>query len=148
MFVPERSIMPLGGPEAYKTFQFAAPIGTHFRKAGCREVRCEAYENGWRSRVEAMAPNVLYAVTHSGRKYRTDHVAKGETWLVFEAGQPCFRASTHRIRIERDFTYLVRDGDWRGNPYGTDPYRHTKPELWVEQFAEHQQKIADRVERG
>jgi hypothetical protein len=42
---------------------------------------------------------------------------------------------------------VVRGGDWRGNPTG---YRrqHVNGEDWRDDFGEHQQNVADRIERG
>jgi hypothetical protein len=66
---------------------------------------------------------------------------------VFEAGQPCFPpAST--APLARPELYVVRDGDRRGNPRGTKARLHQRPELWQEDFAEHQQTLADAQQRG
>jgi hypothetical protein len=140
--------MPLMEAAAYKTYHVATPLETHFRAASCAEVRCEKYEHGWGLRVEAHPEQMIYTATHCGRRYRVEQVAEGETWLVFEPGQPCFAASTHRIKVDRPEIYLVTDGDWRGNPYGTDPYRHTRADWWVEDFAIHQDRIAHAVQQG
>lgn len=139
---------PLMPPHAYKTYAVVAPLGTHFRPATCAEVDCPHYLGGWRVRVEALAPNLLHAARNSGRKYVEQHVAEGETWLVFEAGQPCFKAGEHRTRIDRPELYVVRDGDHRGNPRGTKARLHQRPEHWLEDFSEHQTKINDAITRG
>ncbi|TVZ96523.1 hypothetical protein [Streptomyces sp. BK340] len=141
-------IQPQMGAEAYKTYSIVAPPSTHFRKATCAETDCPDYLNGWRVRVEGLEPEMVHAAKTSGRKYNEVRIAEGETWLYFEAGQPCFRASEHRLRLDRPELYLVRDGDWRGNPRGTKTRMHQRPELWVEDFGEHQQNIADQIERG
>ena len=70
----------------------------------------------------------------------------GLTEFTFEAGQTCF--VEHRVPLEREPLYVVRDGDWRGNPRGTAPRIHTRPDDWVDDFAEHQQRLADRFEQG
>ena len=142
-------IQPLMGPESYKTYEMRSPLSTHFRPATCAEANCTYYRDGFQVRVEGLAPKVLHAVQHSGRKYTVQKVAEGETYLAFEAGQPCLRASLHRVRIEdRPPLYVVRDGDWRGNPRGTKARLHQRPEDWVEDFATHQQAIADEIEKG
>jgi hypothetical protein len=133
---------------AYKTFQIVAPVSTHWRPASCAEVGCADHVNGWRVRVEGLDPQMLHAAKTSGRKYSELRVADGETWLVYEAGQPCFRSSQHRKRIDRPELYLVRDGDHRGNPRGTRVRQHIKPDHWVENFAEHQQGLADAHQKG
>lgn len=141
-------IQPLMGAAAYKTYEVVSPLSTHFRPATCAEVDCPHYVNGWRVRVEALTPDLLHAARNSGRKYVEQPVAEGETWLVFEAGQDCFKASQHRTRMDRQPLYVVRDGDWRGNPRGTKARLHQRPDHWVEDFAEHQQKLADEIEKG
>jgi hypothetical protein len=142
-------IQPLMGAEAYKTYEMRAPLSTHFRPATCAEANCTYYRDGFQVRVEGLAPQVLHAVQNSGRKYSVQKVAEGETYLAFEAGQPCLRASLHRVRIEdRPPLYIVRDGDFRGNPRGTRARQHLNPQFWVEDFATHQQAIADEIEKG
>lgn len=144
LFRPE----PLMPSHAYKTYAVVAPIGTHFRQGTCAEANCEHYLNGWKVRVENLTPDLLHAAKTSGRKYTEQRVAEGETWLVFEAGQPCFRESQHRVRIDRPPLYVVRDGDHRGNPLKTKARVHHNPANWVEDFAEHQQRIADEIAKG
>ncbi|WP_181787209.1 hypothetical protein [Streptomyces phytophilus] len=139
---------PLMGAGAYKTYEMRSPLSTHFRRGTCAEAQCPQYLNGWRVRVEALTPDLLHAARTSGRKWVEQHVAEGETYLLFEAGQPCFRADQHRIRVERPPLYVVRDGDYRGNPRGTRGRQHLNPAHWVEDFAEHQQTLADEIEKG
>jgi len=140
-------VQPLMGPQAYKTYEMRSPLPTHYRAATCAEADCTYYRDGFQVRVEGLAPQVLHAVQHSGRKYTVQKVADGETYLAFEPGQPCLRASLHRVRIDRPPLYVVRDGDWRGNPTGRGR-QHTSPEDWVEDFATHQQAIADEIKKG
>ena len=133
---------------AYKTYEMRSPLSTHFRPATCAEVQCPHYLNGWRVHLEALTPDLQEAARKSGRRYREEHVAEGQTYLVFEAGQPCFRVSEHRKRLERPPLYIVRDGDHRGNPRGTKARLHQNPANWVEDFATHQQAIADEIKKG
>jgi hypothetical protein len=98
--------------------------------------------------IEALTPDLVEAARKSGRRYREEHIAEGQTYLVFDAGQPCFRASQHRARVDRPPLYIVRDGDYRGNPRGTKARLHQNPANWVEDFATHQQAIADEIEKG
>lgn len=141
-------IQPLMDAAAYKTYEVVSPLSTHFRQATCAEVDCPHYLNGWRVRVEALTPDLLHAARSSGRKHVEQSVTEGETWLVFEAGQPCFKANQHRTLVGRPPLYVVRDGDWRGNPRGTKARLHQRSDNWVEDFAEHQQKLADEIEKG
>jgi len=141
-------IRPLMGADAYKTYEMRSPLSTHFRPATCAEANCQYYANGFQVRVEGLAPKVLNAVQNSGRKYTVQKVADGETYLSFEPGQPCLRESLHRVREDRPPLYIVRDGDWRGNPRGTKARLHQTPDHWVEDFATHQQAIADEIKKG
>lgn len=145
---PVNRIQPQMPASAYKTYELAAPVATHWRKATCAEIDCPRYLNGWRVHVEQIGPELEHAAKTSGRRYQELRVAEGQTYLVFEAGQPCFQMSEHRKRIEKPELYVVRDGDWRGNPRRTEARQHARPELWVEDFAEHQQGLARVQERG
>jgi hypothetical protein len=141
-------IEPLAGAEAYKTYGIRMPLTTHWRKATCAEVECPDHTHGWRVRVENLTPDLVHTARTCGRRFRELSVAEGETYLVFEAGQPCFRASDHRVRVERPELYVVRDGDWRGNPRHTTPTVHSGPDSWVDDFATHQQTLADAANEG
>lgn len=134
---------------AVKTYQVLAPESTHWRSATCAEAGCLSYTQGWRVRLEKLTPAEEYAVRHSGRKSTEVSFAEGTTYLVFEPGQECFKSFEHMLPIGRPGLYVVRDGDpWRGNPRGTQTRVHTKPDFWVEDFANHQQKLYDRWKRG
>lgn len=150
-------IKPQMGPESYKTFAMVSPIETHMRQATCEEVGCDHYTQGWRVHVEALTPDLLNTAKTArflvnGRwvpyRYREEHIADGQTYLVFEAGQPCFKASTHRAPIGRAPLFLVRDGDYRGNPRRTPTRRYDRPDQWVDDFATHQSKLADEIRKG
>lgn len=141
-------VEPMMPPEAYTTFAIVAPISTHFRPASCAEVDCPHYLNGWRVRVEGLPPAMVHTARTSGRRFRELRVAEGETWLVFESGQSCFQASQHLTRLDRPELFVVRDGDHRGNPRGTKARLHQRAEHWTEQFAEHQQGLADAHQKG
>ena len=144
---PVNRIEPQMPASAYKTYALAAPLATHWRKATCVEVDCPDYLNGWRVRVEGLDEQMLHDARNYGRN-RELPVAEGETWLMYEAGQPCFRAAQHHKRIDRPELYIVRDGDWRGNPRGTQARQHVRPEDWVDDFANHQGRLADAHRQG
>ena len=141
-------IEPLMEPGAYKTYAIVSPLATHFRPATCAEVDCPHFLHGWRTRIETLTAELLREARNSGRHYTVQQIAEGESYLVFQAGQPCFKASQHRTRMDRPPLYIVRDGDHRGNPRGTKARLHQRPENWVEDFAGHQQKLADEIEKG
>lgn len=143
-------ITPRMPPQAYKTFQVLAPTATHFRDVACEHVNCIAQAHGWKTavdeRTELGAAQAHYIRTASGRKFTEDRTPEGLTVFDFEAGQQCF--AQHKERLEVPAIYLVRGGDWRGNPLGIEARQHTRPEWWVEEFGEHQQKLADEIEKG
>lgn len=140
-------IPPNGQVGDYKTYQILAPLSTHWTAATCAEVNCAQYLNGWRVRVEGLPPDMLHTAKTSGRAFTELHIAEGENWLVFKAGQPCFRASQHRRIKDKQEIFIVRDGDHRGNPTG-NLRKHTRPEFWQEDFAEHQDKLARQIQQG
>lgn len=140
-------IVPQLGPESYKTFQIAAPLSTHWRPATCEEVQCPNYVNGWQVRVEGLAEEDLYLATHCGRSWQRASVALGETYLVYAAGQPCFRSSSHRVRVEREERFVVTGGDWRGNPR-QERREHLNAADWQEDMAGHLDQLHTAIGRG
>lgn len=144
---PMNRIKPVGRVQDYKTYQIMSPLSTHWRPATCAEVDCPNYLKGWRLRVEGLPPEMLHTAKTSGRKFTELHVAEGENWLVFEAGQPCFRASEHRHILDKQELFIVRDGDFRGNPTG-NVRKHTRPEFWVEDMSENLDKVAQQFQQG
>lgn len=121
-------------------WQVASPLATHWRKASCAEVRCIDFEHGWRIRVDALSEKDLHAMRVSGRHWTVLDAGPGETWWVFEAGQPCFRASTHRAPVGRPELYVVRD---RG-----EVKRYDRSDQWADDCATHTTKIVDKIMEG
>jgi hypothetical protein len=132
---------------AMKTYELRSPLATHWRDATCAEVDCAHYLGGWQVRVEGLPPELLHTARTSGRRFRELRAAEGETYLVFEAGQPCFRASAHRLPLDRPEFYFVRGGDWRGNPR-REGRQHANAADWVDDFANHQDKLATEAQKG
>lgn len=135
---------------AYRTYQVAAPIATHWRPASCAEVDCEDYLRGWTTvvdeRVELGQRQANYIRHDRSRRSVEQRRPDGTTAFWFEAGQRCF-GRQHRVRLDRPELYVARDGDWRGNPTGW-VRRHTSAADWVEDFGEHQLRVAVQVRRG
>lgn len=133
-------------PQAYQTYQILAPKETHWRVATCAEVQCPHHETGWQTVVDESAElgqgQAHYIRTESGRRF-TEHHDAGLTTFRFEAGQRCF--TRHEIRLEKPEIYLVKPGDWRTSD---TPRRHANADDWVDDFANHQQTLADRLARG
>lgn len=138
------------GAESYQTFQIVAPKDTHTVPATCEEVECVHYLRGWMMKIdlgtELGKRQAHYIKYSSGRAFTWENLGDGLVTLTFRSGQKCFQE--HRKAIERDPVFRVKGGDKRGNPLRVPTRVHTKPEFWVEEFAENQQKIADAVEKG
>ena len=134
--------LPVG---AYQTFSITAPRDATVA-AACEQVGCEAWTRGWDSvideRTELGQQQAVYIRTQSQRTFREMRTDAGLTVFRFESGQRCF--AEHRTRPE---IYLVRDGDWRGNPTGRRR-QHTRPADWVEDMAENQGRLIDQQQKG
>lgn len=143
-------IIPVLPAQAYKTYQIVAPRSTHFRPGTCEEAECGAHARGWRTLVDESTDlgqqQAHYIRMLSGRRFTAERTAEGLTAFTFAPGQTCFQQ--HQVPLEREPHYLVRGGDFRGNPGGARPYQHVKGDDWVDDFAEHQNRIARQIERG
>lgn len=143
---------PLMPAAAYKTFQIASPISTHYRPATCEEVGCLAQAHGWATMVDEShvlgAKQAHYIRKLAGRSFIEARTELGLTRFEFAAGQRCFASESHRVPLERPEIYVVREGDHRGNPRGTEPRVHVRALDWVDEFANHQDKIATAIGQG
>lgn len=136
--------------QAVKTYEIQAPASTHFRPSTCAEADCPNFAGGWASVVDESTElgqqQAHYIRNQAGRRYSEDrNRAPGLTVFVFEAGQTCF--ATHRQRLDRPEIFLVRDGDWRGNPTGA-VRPHVNADDWVDDFANHQDQLASQQNKG
>lgn len=140
-----------------QTFRIAVPLRTHWRKATCAEVRCDAYLRGWVTAVdegtELGQRQAHYIRTSSGRGFTEERRPDGLTYFVFEPGQQGFAGgdpaadhSRHRVRLDKQELFVQRGGDWRGNPTGL--VRRHSPQGWVDAFGENQERIAELARRG
>lgn len=135
---------------AMKTYQILAPVVSHFRSATCAEVDCERYTDGWQSpideRTELGQAQAWYIRNQSGRRYTEDrNRLPGITVFTFEPGQKCF--GQHQVRTGRPELFIVRGGDWRGNPTG-QTQMHANGDDWVDDFVDHQLKLANQIQQG
>lgn len=140
--------LPMADPDAYKTYQVAAPLDTHFRKATCAEVDCPHYLEGWSFHVEAMLslnPRWEHAARNSGRNFAEVSYGEGQTWLIFEAGQPCFAASEHRKRLDRIDRFVIGGGHLAAE---IGRRVEVSPQSFVDDFGENQQNLAEIEQRG
>ncbi len=148
--MPLFRIPPALPAAAMKTYQIAAPLATHWRKATCEEYGCEQYQHGWQTTVDEsteLGQRQAYYIRHDRSRKRAEQRAEGGlTVFVFGPGQTCFRP--HQILTGRPERFLVTGGDFRGNPLGTRPREHVRPDDWVEDMSETLDDIRTRAERG
>lgn len=144
---PLNRARPKGPTNAYTTFAVRSPLDTHFRKATCEEIDCPEYIQGWQLRKEDLTPELLYTATHCGRKYQEIQIKEGETYLVFEPGQPCFRESTHIIPNGRPELFYAGSGDFRSFRI-RNARQHANAENFVDEMATTLDKIRTLQERG
>lgn len=155
---------PLLPPQFRKTYQIKAPLATHWRKAGCAEVDCQHYLEGWLTVVDETTElgqkQAHYIRTESGRKFVESRgyefpddelgerrIAETLTCFRFEPGQRCFGSGSHKLPLGKPELYLLRGGDHRGNPR-QELTRFSGPQAWLDDFGEHQERIADAVQKG
>lgn len=137
-------------PGMMQTYQIAAPVSTHWRRATCAEVNCQAAERGWQMvldlTTELGQKQARYIKHQSGRRYEIADQRDGLVTLIFRGGQECF--AEHKVRTDRPEIYRVRPGDRRGNTTGQPARVHTKPEHWIEDFQENSARLNQLAERG
>ena len=133
-----------------QTYAINAPKATHWRPATCAEVDCQKAERGWKMILDLTTDlgqrQARYIKHTSGRRYEVTSQRDGLVTLIFPGGQECFEE--HQVRTDRPEEYLVRGGDFRGNPRGQQTRVHTKPEHWVEDFQETTDRLNQLAERG
>lgn len=133
-------------PAAWQTYGLRQRPAEKARRASCAEVDCPNYLHGWRTVIDpAAAPagaQLHYLRGDRTRRHAETTALDGRVVFEFEAGQTCF--GEHWIEMQQ--LYLVRAGDQTTN-LGMIR-RHTRGDLWVEDFGENQQNIAERRARG
>jgi hypothetical protein len=140
-------IEPKGSPEQYKTYAIVSPMDTHTRVASCAEVDCPNYLNGWRTTLDLSTDigkmQARYIRDKSGRAFEV--ISDSPLVLEFRAGQKCF--TEHRVPLHREPLYVIRGGDYRGNPMALPVVQRSERD-WLDDFGDHQQKIRQARERG
>lgn len=131
------------------TYSVIAPKDTHWRQATCEEVNCGHSRDGWKTIVDESTTlgqmQAHFIRKESGRQFTAERGEDGLTVFTFTSGQPCFQR--HQIKLDRQELYLVRGGDKRGNPTGFRR-QHTRPEHWVEDMQENQDRLRSAIEEG
>lgn len=142
---------PAMGPAAYKTYGWSRPLASHWRKGTCEEAGCNAFLHGWKTVIdessELGAGQAHYIRHDATRKHVEVRTPEGLTEFTYPSGQTCFRASEHRVPLEREANFFVRGGDYRGNP-GLIPTVKLTANQWQDDFAEHQDMLAETIKRG
>ena len=147
-FSTARAIVPVLGPQAYKSFSIRAPIATHHRRVTCAEAECDAWRHGWVTLVDVSTSlGQQQAAFIRGDRTRRHHEQRAGDSLVrfvFGPGQAGFAGKQHEhyARVARQPLFVVAEGDWRGNPRGLPVRVVPTVESWCEEFAEHQDKLA------
>lgn len=139
---PLNRIEPTLPAAAMQTHAMIAPLRTHWRRATCEEAGCEQFAKGWMLPLTGLDEGDIWQAKNSGRRWIEQPTDSGPV-LIFEAGQPCFAASTHRVPADREPIFVARDGDWRGNPRGTEPTIFSG----VDPFADHLHTHLEKFEQ-
>jgi hypothetical protein len=143
---------PSAGAEHFKTYSWSAPRQTHWRKATCEEYECDGYVYGFVTTVDLstdLGQKQYEFITHD--KTRGWHMERVGTTLVkfyCGPGNRCVNWDKHRVPIGRLPFLLVAGGDFRGNPHRIPTIRHRSYDDWTDDFANHQIRLKERVERG
>ncbi len=137
---------PLMAVTAYKTYAVSMPAQTHTRVVDCETYGCAAHHQGWKTVLDltqAAHRDAATWIVNDSLRHHTMERAENIVTFLFPPGQACF--AEHRVAI-RPANYLVRDGDWRGNPTGRKVAMGQQQ--WVDDFGEHQEKLAEAQKRG
>ncbi len=149
MFTQEPFRLPPPGPVgAYKSYEFSMPEVTHTRPATCGQVDCPTQASGWITPVDEsteLGQKQAHYIRRLSGRIHTEGPRDVFTLFTFPPGEECFEP--HTIPLDRDPVFVVRGGDWRGNPMRERRIHH-RPDDWVEDFAEHQDRLATRITRG
>ncbi len=141
-------LAPTGPVTAYKSYEFSMPPGTHTRPATCEQVDCPTQASGWITPVDestTLGQKQAHYIRRLSGRIHTEGPRDVFTLFTFPPGEECF--DTHTVALDRDPIFVVRGGDWRGNPR-RERMTHDRPDYWVEDFAEHQDRLATRISRG
>ncbi len=147
-------IVPAAPPGAFRTFSASQPLPTHWRRAGCIEVRCEHHLSGWTTAVVPDSDEERLLIRacvgqidgwkrgHDGNPVRTPD---GLVHYRFPPGQACLRVMSHRVPLDRPAVFRHRDGDWRGG--GGRVVVHSSAESWRDELAENQIRLREQRTR-
>lgn len=122
-------------------YSIRTPQETHWRATTCHEVNCVHHLHGWQTIVDEATGlgqrQAHYIRREAGRHFTEDRNEAGLTVFIFPPGQKCFRE--HQARVGREEVFLKREQ--------TGIFR-MRPQDWVEDFGERQERLAERFRRG
>lgn len=127
---PLNRVTPTLPVNAMQSYGILAPLESHWRRASCEEIGCVDHHYGWVLPLEGLDAGDIWQARNCGRRYHQQTNEDGKVFLHYEAGQPCFRARTHRIRIDRPELFVVRGGDWRGVDRDQRSIRFSSADAW------------------
>lgn len=140
-------LTPDAGPEHFKSYSWRAPLATHWRQGTCEEYECEAYLKGFVTTVDIstdLGQKQYHFLTHDKtRSCSMQRVSQTVFKFIYPPGNKCMKYWEHRVPIGKPPLLLVLGGDWRGNPRQLKTVVHRRPEDWIEDFSEHQDRIAN-----
>jgi len=142
-------IVPVLGPEHYKSYSWQQPLVTHWRAVTCEEARCGAWRDGWVTVVDTATElgqrQAAFIRADRSRQHREEPSGTSLVSFTFPPGQQFFAGSPkHEHRKPKGYppVLLVTGGDWRGNPRNIPVTVHRTAEDWVDDFATHQEMLA------
>lgn len=129
------------GPVA-NTHSLLLPYDTHWERATCEQVECEAYLNGWVTVLAARDPKCEFIRSKlNGRNTWTEEPkAGGLIEFRFPPGQPCFRAAEHRSPV-RPPLLVRRMGEGA-------PQRLQRPEDYLDSLHTEVDRVARILKQG
>jgi hypothetical protein len=137
-------------PDHYKTYTFATPARTHFRWADCEEYQCVSFRFGFKLVIDLTTTLGLaqydFAKKDKTRSFQEVRTSLEIVELVYPAGTRCWDWRDHRVPVDRPPILVVRGGDWRA--YTGLIRRHTRPEDWADDAANHQDGLAKIFSKG
>lgn len=142
-------------PERFKKhYVLLAPLATHWRPATCAEVECSRWTTGFEIVIPSgpgAAERIAYLRADRTRSKTEWARLDGAVVFRFPPGTPLYAGNpehdNHRIRLDRPEIYGVSDRSTdfqlrlhtgRGN--GADD--------WVDDFANHQDRLSEAHKRG
>lgn len=141
-------------PQHVRSWSVRAPLSTHWKPATCAEFECDEYMYGFSITLlrdhEKFEAQYHYITHDRSRRYSMQQPDANRVVFVYgpgNAGMGLAHAQ-HKVPIGRPPLLLVADGDWRGNPRGTPARRHVRVEDWIDDSANHLDKIRTAYQKG